>query len=312
MSSMNALTVGTLFHAGRAAWFSSGFKPIDEAAVFEEVERTPGGASSAGWHSIADAFLCEQSWVFKELRRVRKLVNNRPGPVSTADKEAAHVLLSDYFAHWNRQPKPTVKAVEHTFKADLFKATGRLGVFGKRTARLDDLSIYPEAGNRLAIGEAKTTSEPISKVVTEYGPTHGQILMQACVLKGDPYAQRFGPISGVVLDVVRKLYNKSGGGIRGAECARHFTPHYPHAVSWFGENLRLLASRLATIEEKGSGLRNHTACQRPRRSEFGTNFYECEYAAACAHGRTAASEYIYIDKAGKAHSLTSAPPWMLS
>jgi hypothetical protein len=304
-------------------------------------------ASPAGWHSIAEGFLCEQSWVFRELRKVRKLVkkggshfavgtlfhagraawfkggfkpfsevivfkmaeDEEKETYSAQEKEGAHALLQDYMEHWAKFSKPRVLAVEHTFRADLFKATGKLGLFGRRTARLDDLSVYPEAGNRLAIGEAKTTSEPISKVITEYGPTHGQILMQAAVVKGDPAARKYGPLSGVVLDVVRKKYNKSGGGIVGAECARHFTPHYTHALSWFSENLRLLASRLSVIDAKGVGLRNHTACQRPRRGEFGTNFYECEYATLCAHGKTGASEYIYGEKAS---SLTTAPPWMIS
>lgn len=302
------------------------------------------GASVAGWHAIESAFRCEQEWVFRQ-RGVHALVKGDPSamhigilvhagraewflrgfksfPLAPVFEKAAHedkltltdavkenatVLVDAYLNHWSKRPLPKPVAVEKTFSARLFDAAGKLGIFGKRTARLDDVSVYPEAMNRLCLGELKTTSGTVAQLVEEY-ELHGQLGMQHAVFKKSlEGAVKLGEPWGHMLDVVIKKWAKGGGRIVGAECQRVPMPMPDWYANYFAENLRRLCSMLAVQDIQAPAIRRLTSCSRPRRDEYGVHHYACEYRKLCRHGKTAGGEYVMGAK-----SLHNAPPWAWS
>lgn len=300
-------------------------------------------ASAAGWHAASDLFACEQRDLFQrrglqplspsdpkalhvgllfhggreifllgeavDYRTVIEAVEHNDKIQLSEDAiEDGRVLVSSYVEHWTKFPRPRTKAVEKEFTGTLFKAGGKLGLFGRRTARLDDVSEYAESGWRLAIGEAKSTSSTARQVLEEY-QLHGQTLMQTLVYRaaGEP----LGPVSGHVFDIAEKKYRKSGGGIEKVVCSRTFVPLPNHALTWFAENLRLTFSR-RTEDLMASAHRNLTACNRPYKSEFGLQSFACPFRELCRWGPNAAGEFVWTDpKTGKVSPAARAPRWVL-
>lgn len=147
-----ALAVGSLFHAGRAAWFAT---------------------------------QCSADFA-----HVSKGMEDEAGKIKANDQavEDAKQIVRQYIEHYRLRPIPKVRAVEFLVSADKYNSTPFPG--GARTARLDDVSEYVEANGACCIGEAKTTSDSLVGCVKEYD-LHGQPLGQALLYKaiGEPFGR---------------------------------------------------------------------------------------------------------------------------
>jgi hypothetical protein len=152
-----------------------------------------------------------------------------------------------------------------------------------RTARLDDVGFYPEAGG-LAIGEAKTTSTPVGDTVREY-TLHGQPLLQMALWKVAERGEKLhGPIKGVVLDVIKKPYGKS----EKPDFTRALIPIRQHALDWYVDNMLMYLRVMAKVTWDSEVPRNVTACTRGA----GKGRVTCAFQELCMHGKNAAGEYV--------------------
>jgi len=164
--------VGILFAAMRREWFGR---------KFDTSEKT--------WRFLKKK--CQQE---AELQHV---------PIRPEDERQALALMGLYIDHWGKRPKPRPVAAEYLLGPCPLVPGMKDEVF-KRTARLDDLSYYPEAGGALCIGEAKTTSGDVGAVIREY-ELHVQPMLYTALYNVAPQGRAmFGPVAGVVLDVVCK------------------------------------------------------------------------------------------------------------
>ena len=168
------LAVGSLFHAGRARWFSKRFD-----------------CSQKTWEAIAEAVATEAQAM--------------DPPCSAKAEAEALKLLHLYVDHWSRRVAPTPLVAEYEVgPASLLEGDA----FSFRTARLDDVTEY-DVG--LCVGEAKTTSVSIQDAINQY-TLHGQPLLQVLLWKRAPQGERLhGPVKGVMLDIVKKPDNKGKG-----------------------------------------------------------------------------------------------------
>lgn len=165
-------TVGSIFGAGRAAWF--GMKFASGVKAWEKIKRA----------------------VQKEAERSKL-------PMRPEDEAYGLALVELYLEHWIKRPLPRCVAIEYP--------VGPVPLF-KRTGRLDDLSYYPTGlgGQRFqfCIGEAKTTSGDIATAIKEY-EFHTQTLQYEALFLLDPQgAARFGKVDGHMFDICQKPEGK--------------------------------------------------------------------------------------------------------
>lgn len=168
------LAIGSLFHAGRARWFSK---------RFDTSEKT--------WASIAEAVAIE--------------AQAGDPPYSARAETEALKLLHLYVDHWSRRVAPVPLVAEYEVgPASLLEGDA----FSFRTARLDDVTEY-DVG--LCIGEAKTTSVSVQDVINTY-TLHGQTMLQALLWKRSTQGEaKHGPVKGVMLDIIKKPDAKGQG-----------------------------------------------------------------------------------------------------
>lgn len=254
--------VGSQLHAGKARWFSKHF-----------------ATDAKTWASVQMAMRMEMD---KE-----KL------PVTQKALQMGERYMREYIEHWSKRPKPTPIACEYKLgptaleKGDPF--------FMWRTARLDDVSRYPEALGKLCIGETKTTSDTIPSLIAKY-ELHAQLLLQMLLWKMDPLGEaKFGTIAGVMLDVVRKSYDE-----KPSQFQRHFISVPQFAMTWFPRALKAHLRALAPIDWDFDALRNPSRCTRKE----GRMLVSCEFKPLCLHGRNASNKYVL----GKGESLLSWKP----
>lgn len=266
------LAVGALFHAGRARWFSLRFASDEKA-----------------WASITAA--------------VQEEAANMRLPTSLAAEQRAMNLLNQYVDHYSKRVRPTPVAAEYLVGPASVDGTDP---FAMRTARLDDVSKYPEAGNKLCIGESKTTSTSVADTVNQY-TLHGQPLLQILLWKHAPQGEAMhGPVAGVVLDVVVKPYGKN----KKATFGRQFVPVSEHALAWYAQSLRGYLRAAAGVDWNAAAPRNVSACTRL----IGRGRFACPFRDLCTHGRSAAAQYVLADGSAlhqwKPSEGKEVAPWM--
>jgi hypothetical protein len=263
--------VGKMLHAGRAAWFSRKFKTDAETHAFVKDEALAGA----------------------EEKKMQ---------VSEAAKANAFRYLEEYIDWWSTRPKPQPVAAEYLVGPAPLEPGDPFPLF--RTARLDDVSYYPESMGRLAIGECKTTSASIDECISQY-TLHGQPLLQY-VLWGTSQqgAATHGPVKGVVLDIIKKGYGKER-----SKFARHFVEITPIAVAWYVKNMRAFLRRFASVDWNTDAERNIQACTRL----VGKARSACDYRDICMRGKAAAGNYVFKDGSSVAQWKPSdgkdSPPW---
>lgn len=262
--------VGQLFHAGRARWFSL---------------RHALGADA--WAKIQDA--------------VKAAAVENKLPVSLNAEQRALALLNEYVDFWSKRPKPDPVAAEYFIgPSELVPGDPT----SARTARLDDVSHYPESGGKLALGESKTTSTDVGDTINQY-TLHGQPLLQIALWKMAPQGEAMhGPVAGVVLDVVKKPYGKDR-----CKFAREFIPVNDRVVAWFVKNLQRSLREASQITWDTDAPRNISACTRM----VGRMRAPCPYRELCRFGRSASVKYVLRDGKSlltwKPKPGETVPPW---
>jgi len=263
--------VGQMYHAGRARWFANKFSTTEES-----------------WQSIADAV------------RAAALENNLP--VSPKAERQALVYLQEYVRHYSKRPLPTPVAAEYLVGPAPLKPGDPFFLY--RTARLDDVSKYHEAGGALCVGESKTTSTTINDTVNQY-TLHGQTMLQILLWKMAPQGEKtFGPVAGIMLDVVKKGYNGEP-----SDFGRRFIPITDYQLNWYAANMQRYLRAAAGVDWNADAPRNVSACTYLA----GRMRVPCEFRDLCQHGRSASSKYVMRDGtrlgAWKPEPGKEVPPW---
>lgn len=250
-STPDHFAVGGLFHAGRARWFASKFD-----------------TSHATWELVRTAIQHEA--------QINKL------PVSIGAEQKALILMEAYVEFWSVRPKPRPVACEYLLgPSPLLK--GEHSEAFKRTARLDDVSYYPEAGGRLCIGEAKTTSTSVADTASEYD-LHGQPLMQLALwVTSENGEAQHGPVAGFVLDVAVKGY-----GEKKPSFGRIVVPIPAFALQWYVHSMLHYVRQSKQVEWDTEVPRNTSQCTRLK----GRGRVPCDFRELCKHGRSAALNYV--------------------
>lgn len=284
-----------------------------------------GGPSAAGWHQIEGYLKCPKRFQFEKVRGVtiprqgtpayfavgsmfhagRAVLFTTPTwdwaelepsikaaiakveaeyaatglPVHPSAAIDALRYLREYAMHYAMQPRPRTVGAEYPL--------GPADIGGvERTARLDDVSYYQEAGGRLCIGESKTTGADIPTTVEQY-IQHGQPMLQALLWKTAHNGEaQYGDIAGVMLDVVKKGYN-------GAPCtfARRFIEINDYQLRWYAASLAKSVADAATVAWDSVVERRITSCTEM----VGTRRVACPYRDLCRFGRDAALTYVTKD-----------------
>jgi hypothetical protein len=240
---------GTMVHAGRAAWFISGFKTdaVTWAFIKEEMEKCIAGYDL---------------------------------PVGPGVLPEAIRYVEEYVEHYAMRPHPSVIGAEYNL------GPADIGDGEVRTARLDDISFYPEAGRKLCVGECKTTGTDIATTVSQY-QLHGQPILQAMLWRAAAQgAAMHGDISGVMLDVIQK-------GYRGKRCqfARVFIEVTETSRVWWSKMLAKAIREARDVTWDSEPDRRITSCTEMS----GSRRVACPYRPLCQHGRDAALEFVTAD-----------------
>jgi hypothetical protein len=250
--SPDALAVGAFVHAGRARWFA------DKQSTSAET-----------WQRIVE-----------DITRTRE---GLPLPCSESAERDALRYVQEFVEHYSVRAKPNIVAVEHML--------GPVNIGGDdtpRTGRLDDFGFYPDAGDKLAIGECKTTHS-ITDTLMEYS-LHGQPVLQRILWSLAPQGEAtYGQVAGHVLDIIQKGYG-------GKKCSfmRIFVPLEPRVLEWGREYLVRLLNRRKEIGWDTPVVRNLKACTRLT----GKARVACKFQNLCQYGKTAALEYAFRDGRG--------------
>jgi hypothetical protein len=267
----NAFAVGSMFHAGRAAWFASRFSMAKTAL---------DSVYAAQEHEAANSEL----------------------PVGMDSVRLARSYITQYIDYWNVRPHPDPLAAEYLLGPAPLKPDDPF--FMHRTARLDDVSRYHEAGMKLCIGESKTTSASINDVINQY-TLHGQTLLQPLLWKMASQGEAMhGPVAGVLLDVTVKGYG-------GKKCAfaRAFMPVRDETLKWFSETMRGYLTAMSRVTWDSDVPRNVSMCTRMA----GRGRIACDFRDLCQAGKAAATKFVLKDGTGltrwQPKDGETTPPW---
>lgn len=264
----DALGVGGLFHQGRAHWFHNGFQ-----------------TGAAYWETLK-AFVQEAALLYAL-------------PVKEDTINRTLNYLDQYCTHWSSRVKPRVKHVEYPLKAAILPPE-----FDDRTARIDDVSEYPDSNWKLAIGECKTASTDVNRVVNEY-TLHGQPVKQVILWEAAANGERtYGPVEYVLLDIVIKGYGKEK-----CQFARQAVRIYDHTKNWYLPMLAKKVSEAEGIMDGKPGDRNITSCTRA----IGKMLVPCTFRDLCQRGKSATPAYVDRDGVGlnnpKYTKMEGRKPW---
>lgn len=264
-------SVGSIFHAGRARWFSLRFDTSPKA-----------------WRLIREA--CAEEADGMDL------------PVTFKAERMALGYLAEYVAHYSLLPKPKPIAAEYLLGPAPLKPDDPFFMF--RTAKLDDVSHYAEAGGKLCIGESKTTGASISDCIQQY-MLHGQPLLQFILWNAAKQGRAtYGDVAGTILDVTQKGY-----GGKKCKFARHFIPFEPRVLEWFTKSMRGYLRDAAKIDWNSYARRNFSSCTRMG----GRGRVACTYRDLCMFGKSATSKYVLKDgrslRSWRPTDEQTVPPW---
>lgn len=251
----DALGVGGLFHQFRAHWFNSNFQ------------------TGAAYWETAKAFVEEAALLYAL-------------PVKDDTIRRTLHYADQYATYWSARVKPRVKHVEYPLKASILPPE-----FDDRTARIDDVSEYPDSNWKLAVGECKTASTDFNRVISEY-TLHGQPVKQVILWEAAENGERtYGPVEYVLLDIIIKGYGKEK-----CQFARSAVRVYDHTKNWFLPMLAHKVTEAQRIMDGNPGERNITSCTRA----IGKMLVPCTYRDLCQRGKSATPAY--VDSTGTALS----------
>lgn len=246
--------VGSCVHAGRSNWLARG------------------------------CGLDVETWGFME-KAVDKVLTDYEAtglPVAKVAREDSLRYLREYVDHWSMRPKPNVIATEYPVgPVTLFDGTDEV-----RTARVDDISFYPEGNNQLYIGECKTTSTDIGTAVLQY-QLHGQPMLQKLLWdRARGGADLHGPVAGVMLDVIQKGY-----GGKKCQFARRPIEVTDIQLAWFAKSMAKIVAESKLVTWDSEVERRVSSCTEM----VGTRRVACPFQSLCMHGRSAGLEFVTED-----------------
>jgi hypothetical protein len=259
--------VGILHHAMRARWFYEGF-----------------GTDEKTWEKVK--------------RAAQEAVEEQKLPISMEAERKSLAMFQMYMDYWSVRPRPEPVAAEYLVGP---AAIGEeFETVTERTARLDDVSRYPEAGGALCIGESKTTSTTVGDTVQQY-TLHGQPLLQLLLWKLSPNGEaKHGPVAGIMLDIFVKPYEKKPPAF-----GRVFVPVTDWTLKWYAESMSAYLRAAAKITADSLAPRNVHGCTYTA----GRMRVACEYRELCSHGPGAASLYVLPDGSSLAKWGGEVKPW---
>lgn len=241
-----ALAVGVLTHIGRAHWFGSQFKAtIDQCTA-----------------------------------AITRAVQEKATPTNVEAEREAIRLVQAYIEHWRSKPLPLCRAVEY----DIGPAPMKPGdtFFQYRTARFDDLSNYPDALNKLCIGDLKTTSDSISGCMNEYRQ-HGQFILYSILYRmakeGLPI---FGPVAGIMIDIETKEPVP--------KFHRELITVSTFQERWYTASMQEYLRDAAAMTPTTVARRNPTACARAIGRK---GSYACDFRPLCQYGGSHNGQYVH-------------------
>jgi len=243
-------TVGRMLHAGKAKWFARGFKTTEKT-----------------WQKMKAAMELEAH-------------TGKLPPQRDALRDGLR-YMEEYVEHWSKRPLPKPVAAEYKLGPAPFSAGDPFFLF--RTARLDDVSYYPEQGGALCIGEMKSTSDSPTAVVDQYD-LHGQTMLQFLLWKHAQEGEAtHGKVAGTVLDIIKKGY-----GTQKSTFSRQFIPFSEYALEWFAKTFRANLRAAALTTWDADVPRNITACTRLA----GRRRVNCDFKDLCKHGKSASAKFM--------------------
>ncbi len=205
--------------------------------------------------------------------------------------------LEAYVAHWTVRRTPRVLALEYELKPR--PLTPSAPPWTWRSSRLDGIEQYQ---GKTYIRELKTTSSGPGKV-RDIFMLHGQTLLGCCLWSVEE-TKRFGPLAGVLLDVLVKPSGK-----REARCSPRIAlvlSEMEHALGWFKKDFVTWVMQTHLIDWNSHVPRHLGGCMRPHGP--------CDYRRMCLRGQRGAGGFVFSDtgkpiaqwepEAGK-----EVPPW---
>lgn len=270
-----AFAVGSMVHAGRGEWLASQCD-TRQPAIDKVVDAVQKAAKSDKLPATADA-----------------------------ERQALNLVMA-YIEHWSGRPAPVTHQVEYLLGPAPLQAGDPLWLC--RTAKLDDVSQYPESMRELAIGECKTTSMSVAACVQQY-TLHGQTMLQQWLWKVAAQGEKkMGRVRGTVLDIIVK-----GWDSKKPVFAREFIPFSEYQFEWFTKSLRGYLKAAVMIDYNSEVPRNVASCTKSYGEGKREIHFPCEFRDLCKWGKAKAVSYVDADgvqlsnvKPTKEHTV---PPW---
>jgi len=296
------------------------------------------GASEKGWHELAPLVQCPKEYQFARVRgiarrsvvlkealsvgslwhvaRAQWLADGRRGerwrealveyskqheaatskPLAPAAFATSVTLMESYVAYWSLRPTSRVLAVEYTLNPR--GLTPSHPEWAWRTARLDSIEEWRKG---IWIGEGKTTSSSVARVRDTY-MLHGQTLL-GCCLWSPREEKKFGPLAGVLLDIIVK-----GNGKKPPKPAERIPlplSEMSHALKWFPRVFQEHVMQSSMIRWDDDVERRVTSCMRP--------YGPCDYRALCLRGQRGTPGFVFADgkpiSEWKPENGKHVPPW---
>lgn len=261
----NPLGIGLMLHAARAQWLNDGY-------------------TGELWRKAMRGFHAE--WERCNPRR----------PMTPDAFGIAERSFETYVKYWKLLPKPKVLAVEYELKPRALAPEAPEWAY--RGARLDSVEQWRGG---IWIGEMKSTSESANAVADTYA-LHGQLLLQMALWGKDEVA-RFGPLKGILLDVLKKA-NVTDNGKAYPRIAIPIS-NAPHALTWFRKDFTTWVMQASLIDWNTSPERRMN-CMRP--------YGACKFRDICLRGRDGAMGFEFKDGQPllewKASAGKEVPPWV--
>lgn len=245
-------SVGLVFAAMRKRWFALKFD-----------------SSEATWQKL--------------IAEARRETLKQKLPVRPEDEAFAIAFFAQYMEYWLKFPRPKPVAVELKLGPVALIPGDPRELW--RTARLDDLSYYPEAGGALCLGEAKTTSQTPNVVKQEYELHVQPLLYTALYMRSKHGEAKHGPALGLVLDVAQKPYER-----KKASFSRIFIEIRKEAVLNFVESARYYVEIAKRIKWDTPVMRTYRCTEMHGRARV-----DCIYKDLCRFGAAGASKYVMLD-----------------
>lgn len=261
------LVVGSLLHAGRNRWLARNC-----------------GLDADTWNLMRDD--------------MTKVIESYTLPVGRDVYDTSLRYVNEYVEHWSMRAKPRTLAVEWLLgPTALWEGDGPEHA---RTARLDDVSEYPEAGGRLAIGEMKSTGASVADCIAEY-TLHGQPTLQRILWDESPQGRAvWGAVDVFVLDIVRK-------GYQGKRCefARVPVQVTEHQLAWGRKWLRDAVMKSRLVKWDSDVERRVSSCTRVSSGRR----VPCQYRELCQFGASASVGYRLRDGSLLTEYEGEVKPW---